>query len=128
MTTPSVMQSQDSITCLLKTVESGCELQFAGIKESATLLMGTEYDILYNTTFSDWKDYAKEWYSAYQPLLNKIYDQKIVGHKCVADNVYQTDYENGISVIVNYGDTDYALNGITVCKARYFAELGGDSE
>ena len=127
-TTPSVMQSQDSITCLLKAVEVGCELQFAGIKESASVLMGTEYDTLYNTTFTDWKDYAREWYTAYQPLLEKIYDQKIVGHKCLADNVYLTDYENGVSVIVNYGDTDYAPNGTTVCKARYFAEFGGVSE
>ena len=125
LTTPSVMQSQDSVTCLLKSVEAGCELQFAGIKEEATVLMGTEYDTLYNTSFSDWKDYAKEWYQAYQPLLLKIYDQKIVAHKCIADKVYQTDYENGISVIVNYGDTDYAPNGVTLCKAKYFAELGG---
>lgn len=125
LTTPSVMQSQDSITCLLKSVEAGCELQFAGISESATVLMNTEYDTLYNTKFSDWKDYAREWYSAYQPLLEKIYNQKIVGHKCLSDKVYQTDYENGISVIVNYGDTDYAPNGTTVCKAKYFAESGG---
>lgn len=125
LTTPSAMQSQDSVTCLLKSVEAGCELQFAGMKESTTVLMGTEYDTLYNTTFSDWKEYAKEWYTAYQPLLEKIYDQKIVEHKRLADKVYRTDYENGISVIVNYGDKDYAPNGITVCKAKYFAELGG---
>lgn len=125
LTTSGVMQSQDSVTCLLKTVEAGCEMQFAGIKESAAVLMGTEYDTLYNTTFSDWKAYAKEWYGAYQPLLEKIYDQKIVGHRCLSDKVYQTDYENGVSVIVNYGDTDYAPNGVTVCKAKFFAELRG---
>lgn len=128
MTTPSVMQSQDSVTSLLKTVESGCELQFAGMKESCSELIGTEYDVLYNTTFSDWKDYAEEWYDAYQPLLEKIYDQKIVGHKCIADKVYQTDYENGVSVVVNYGDKDYEINGNLICKAKYFAELGGDNE
>ena len=128
LATPSVMQSQDSIICLLKSVESGCELQFAGINESAIVLMGTEYDSLYNTAFSDWKDYAKEWYLAYQPLLEKIYDQKIVGHKLLSHKVYQTDYENGISVIVNYSDDDYAPNGSTVCKAKYFAEIGGAGE
>lgn len=127
MTTPSVMQSQDSVTCLLKTIESGCEMQFSGINESSTLLIGTEYDVLYNTTFSDWKEYAKEWYAAYQPLLEKIYNQKIVGHKSIGDKVYQTDYENGISVIVNYSNNDYVKNGVLVCKAKYFAELGGDN-
>ena len=98
------------------------------MKETSSVLTGTEYDKLYNTTFSDWKDYAINWYSEYQPLLEKIYDQKIVGHKCIAHKVYQTDYENGVSIIVNYSDNDYKINGVTLCKAKYFAELGGVSK
>ncbi len=124
MTTPSIMQTQDITTAFLKTVECGCELQFAGINEQATVLTGTQFDTLYNTTYSDWKEYAKGIYSDYKPVLNKIYNQKIIAHKKLSDNVYETEYANGIKVIVNYGSTDYEVNGTNVCSAKSFTEMG----
>ena len=124
MATPSVMQTQDIITAYLKTVECGCELQFAGISEDATVLTGTQFDTLYNTTYSDWKEYAKEMYNDYKSVLNKIYNQKIITHKKLTENVYQTEYANGTVVIVNYGGINYEVNGVTVCAAKSFTEMG----
>ena len=102
-----------------------------GISELADEYICTVFNIgsvgAGNGGYGNWKEYAKEWYEAYQPLLEKIYNQKIVGHKSIGDKVYQTDYENGISVIVNYSNNDYVKNGVLVCKAKYFAELGGDN-
>lgn len=113
----SQINSTDSTTSFLKSVETGIELQFDGMYENSAILGNTRYSKLFSTTFNLWEKDAANKYKQYYPLLEKIYDQKIVMHKLLEEGVYKTTYSNGISVIVNYNDVPY--QGI---KARGFAQ------
>ena len=57
------------------------------------------------------------------PLLEKICSSVIISHREVSKNVYETKYENGISVIVNYNPYE-VKTGNTVVPAYGFSEEG----
>ena len=124
MTGDSIVQSVDSQTTYLKCVEAGVELLWDGIYEDSAQLRDTNYDDLYGSTYTLWKEDAAGKYKEYQPLLKKIYDQKITAHSEVAFNVTKTVYENGISVYVNYSDNAVTVNGVKV-PARSFTYKEG---
>lgn len=46
-------------------------------------------------------------------------DAKIIGHEYLTDDVVQTTYDNGISVVVNYSQSDYRSGNINVGASNY---------
>lgn len=131
-TTESVPQSSDPEQTYLSAVETGTELLYIGIHEDASELFDTDYNYLYGSTWSLWKDKAVSQYNAYMPLLKEIHDQTIVGHRELAEDVYLTEYENGIQVAVNYGDKAVTVQGVEIpakgfCKGTW-KEVTGNEE
>ena len=114
MTGDNMVQSIDPRTTYLKCIESGMELLWLGIYEECADVRDTRYDTLYGTTYTSWQNDALNKYNEYQPLLNKIYDKTIVNHEEVAKNVTLTEYDNGVKVYVNFGESDVNVDGIKV--------------
>ena len=114
MTTAPLNQAVNDRLLFLNAVETGSELLFAGIYKEADFLAETAYSDLYSTTFSLWREKAAAYDKEYRPLLEQIYDKAIKGHKRITENVYQTVYENGITVYVNYGEQSATVNGIEI--------------
>ena len=123
LTTPPVMQSTDPQVTFLKAVETGSELLYSGMYEDSTVLSGTRYDNLYGTTYTLWLKRAASQYSEIMPLLKKVYDKEITAHKEIANGVFMTTYENGISTVVNYNDYDVLVEKGVTCKAKDFIVL-----
>lgn len=67
-------------------------------------------------------------YKAFAAVGRDVWGSFIEGHRKLADGVYETTYENGTRVIVNYTDSAYSGddggNQVTV-KAENYAVLGG---
>lgn len=124
MTVMPMAQSASSRVNFLKAVESGSELLFDGMYAASSVVTGTRYDHLYSTQYTLWIDTAADMYTAYQPLLEKIYDKQIVNHGELAPDVMLTVYEGGLQVIVNYTDADYNFGDVVV-KAMDFAVCEG---
>lgn len=123
MTVPEMVQSVEPEVTFLKAAETGCELLYACIDRSADSLTGTRFASLYGSTYALWGDSAAEQYQRLYGLLDRVYDQTIVGHEKLADNVFMTTYENGIRVVVNYSETPYTYEGTTV-SGMDFMEVG----
>ena len=51
------------------------------------------------------------------------YNSVIKSHELVSSGIYRTNYENGISVLVNYGNEPAEIDGITV-NAKDFIWIG----
>lgn len=51
----------------------------------------------------------------------------MIKHEQLAEGVYQTTYEDGTAVIVNYNDTAYNGNGVTA-EARNWSVRKGSAE
>lgn len=120
-TTKSLPQTADSAVAYLSAVETGSELNYIGIHEDASELFDTEYNHLYGTTWTLWKDVAAEQYAEYMPILKEIYDQPIVQHEEIADDVFLTGYANGVQVAVNYTEKDVTVQD-QVIPARGFSK------
>jgi len=119
MTGDAMVQTIDSDTMFLKCVESGIELLWNGIYTDSAILADTNYDDLYGSTYTLWIDNAAKRYSSYQDLLKKIYDQEIVSHGEIYNDVTVTEYENGVKVYVNYTEKDVKVGDITVEKRSF---------
>lgn len=96
------------------------------------ILSGTQYaDIsetgmeeLYATNYEDVKDIVISSFDYLKSALNDVYGLEITKHTILADDVNMVTYENGVSIVINYTDSDYSANGIT-CKAKDYAVVKG---
>lgn len=119
VTTESLPQAINAKTAYLWAVSTGTEPLYYTFWEDADILQETDYDYLYSSTFSWWKDEAAENFVEYSKLLKKVYNSKINEYTEVAEGVIKTVYENGTTVYVNYGATDATADGITVPAGGY---------
>ena len=55
--------------------------------------------------------------------LLQVENRAVSEHTKLAENVYKTVFENGVGVIVNYGETPAVIDGITV-GASDFVKIG----
>ncbi|MNW68851.1 hypothetical protein D3C74_477260 [compost metagenome] len=58
-------------------------------------------------------------------MLHDVQNQSIVKHEKLSDGVYQTTFEKGKTVIVNYNDAAVKVNGVSVAAKSY--QVGGDT-
>jgi len=127
LTSAPIIQSQNPEVQVLKAIETGNELMFAATYKDSSKLLGTRYEKLYSTGYTNWIDYATAIYKDYQPLLEKIYNKKIVNHYEYEDGVFITEYENSIAVAVNYNDYSVNVNSIEVDGMSYKVIKGGET-
>ena len=114
LTTSPLNKTADDRLLFLNAVETGTELLFDGIYGDASALNETPYNSLYSTTFDLWKTKAADYDKEYRPLLEKIYDKAIIRHTEVSDGVYETVYEDGTAVYVNYNASEQTVSGIKI--------------
>lgn len=118
-TTPAVIQSVDPKTLYLKSIETGSDLQFICTSDDSYNLRETRLSSLYSSEFSLWKDKAISYYKEQSKVNNSVYDQTIIGHECVAKDVFKTVYANNTAVYVNYNAEDITIGDITVKAEDY---------
>lgn len=96
------MSSKNKNYYILQAVELGAYPKFTITYENEDILKDTPYSNYYSTQYDNWKDTIKEVYDEIRKARELIGTTKIINHKVLAENVYQTDYESGVSVITNY--------------------------
>ena len=88
-------------------------------------LADTTYSCYTSSGYIFWKDQVLPMISRYQEEMAGLNAQRIVGHDRLAEEVTVTEYEDGTKVYVNYSNTDYTAEGISV-PARDYAVKGGN--
>lgn len=110
---------------LLKTAETGASLKFSLFASDAETV---KEDGRFNDRFADNIDNNLEALKKTAEKLNPLYkalgNSYITRFDILADNVNQTTFSNGITVIVNYTDKDYKAADGTVIKANDFGMVG----
>lgn len=110
---------------MLRCIETGSNLQFSWIYRDSSLVKDTWFDYIYGADYKRWKDDAVTQYGELNRVLSGVASQRIVGHKKLMEDVYETDYENGTRIIVNYADKAVSFGGTSV-KAQGYAVIGGE--
>ena len=123
-TAESLNLSQNSEETYLKSAELGAGLYYTLTKESAFTLQDTKYTEYFATEYDLWKDTIVEEYNRFANDFNGTYDEYIVDHEKIAENVYKTVFGNGVTVIVNYNYNAFTYNGTQVPARDYIVEGG----
>ena len=111
----------------LRSIETGAHPQFRFFYREPSIIKDTSYANLYSCHYQYWLSEAIEIYQELKEFLSKVKDRRIVDHKRLAADVYQTVYENGVSVIVNYGSDPFEYDGALIGGASYRVIEGGRS-
>jgi hypothetical protein len=113
----------DGERVFLRQVEYGAIPLFVLTQENSAQLYRTPSSGLWSSEYGFWrKDVVRVYQTLEQtaPLIN----QWIVDHARLTDDVYQTTYEDGTRVIVNYGEQPYGVDSTQV-PAQGFVVIRG---
>ena len=111
----------------LRMVEYGMLPIFELTYEDSALLRDTEYAMLFSSQFDTWLETVKEEFEAINVGMGMLQRVAIVSHGQIAPNVFETGYEDGTRVIVNYNDYPYEEDSVTVPALDYVILKGEHS-
>ena len=94
-------------TEFLKWVEYGCLPYYRLTYASAVDMRYTTSNMLYSSKFEQWEDDVAAVYSRLEAELGEYYKAQMLSHTKLADGVYRTVYDNGLTVYVNYTQEAY---------------------
>jgi hypothetical protein len=120
----NLAEEQDVQMNLLRSIELGAAPHFLWTYESSSKLKFTPYDQMFSTHYTSWYDQAVDMYKQVNEVLSGLRSTKIAKHIYHAKGVVEVQYENGISVYVNYTDETVTVNGTQV-GAKNFNTGGG---
>ncbi len=108
---------------LLKALETGSMLHYEGYYRDASLVKGTTLSHLCSGSYSLFAEKMAKQYQELSEARRAVSDSRLYAHRKVADNVYAVVYENGVQILVNYGETEYLTeSGKTVSAGGYLIE------
>jgi len=120
--------SDDYKKSFLKGIEYGAEPSFLIAYASPGDMLRTKtLQNLYSTHYRDWLVEMVTMYQRYNDAMGGLRGSFMVGHRQLADGVYETSYEDGTRIIVNYNDAPYVSDGRRVDAGDFIVEKGGKS-
>jgi len=103
----------------LKMIEYGCIPYFRLTYRKPSVLKYTDYNRLFSSYYKDWIDTAVDIYEEFNERLDGIWDQPMIDHRQLDDNVYKVTYKNGTSIYINYNTRAANAEGYTIKAQDY---------
>lgn len=104
----------DFTTNLLKCAEYGASPKFRFIYDTDTNLSPDVQTKYYAASYKRWKDSVVKTYTEINELLSDVKNSVMINHTELASGVYRTDYDNGISIYVNYNSTEVTVDNTKI--------------
>lgn len=118
--------TNDYITNLLKSAETGAGLYFVFMDAEASELSESDHTEFFGASYNSWKDEAATLYQRFKEDFGSLTNKTIEGHEMLADNVYVTEYSDGTKVYVNYRTTEYKAGNVTIPAQDWVVKKGGN--
>lgn len=111
----------------LRSIEFGALPHYMLTYEDPVNLRKTSGDFILSSKYDEWKETIASEYKRWNEALGPVRSSFITGHRELSAGVFETRYENGTALIVNYNDTPYAGKGVSVPAQNYavYSGLGG---
>ncbi|MCY9693853.1 DUF5696 domain-containing protein [Paenibacillus alginolyticus] len=103
----------------LKMVEYGYMPFYQLTYQHSDELKDTFFADLFSSRYSSWSNTVVKTYKEMSDKLRISWSQPMVDHRKLKDRVFQTTYEDGTRVIVNYGTDATQINGHSVPGENY---------
>ncbi|OZB91320.1 DUF5696 domain-containing protein [Paenibacillus sp. XY044] len=117
-------EQRDPRNSMLKALETGSDIYYEWFYSKPSAVKETPYDDLNALYYEDWLSEAVALYKEADPILAKVRGQLIIGHRKLADQVVRTDFENGVTIYVNYNKTAVDVDGLRIAAQSY--RIGGE--
>lgn len=111
---------------MLKSVEYGAAPYFKVMSATGSATKNTDYSYLCSNNFETWEEDIASYYEKMNGALAGVRNCVITGHGRISENVYQTVYENGTRIIVNYSDTEVTVGDTSVAARDFTVVKGAD--
>ncbi|MEK5494035.1 DUF5696 domain-containing protein [Paenibacillus sp. FSL R7-0297] len=109
---------------VLRSLEYGSGLYYEWMHAPNYKVKDTDFGNLYAVNYEQWINQAADMYLEVNAVMKNMQNQRLTGHEKLADGVYKSTYENGLSVIVNYNRTAVLAEGRTIEAESYIT--GGE--
>ena len=100
-------------------LECGAYPSFLVTAESPVELRDTNSSYIYTSEFSTLEGRIREYAEGIGSVLKRVEGIGIAKHEPLADNVVYVEYENGLSMIINYNHRDYVDGQTSVPALSY---------
>lgn len=110
---------------MLRAIETGAMVQYVFAYENTDVLKTTELNTYFSLDYRMWLDKAAEDYKQFIEIEKAVANSVIDKHEVLAEKVYATTYENGVTVVVNYNNKPVAVMGIEIPAKGYHLLEGG---
>lgn len=110
---------------MMKLIETGSNPLFTFTYDSSSELVRTDYNMYYNTEYTNWLGEVKEFYDELVEL--DIYSCRLTDHKKLDTNVYEVTYSDGsgktIKIILNYSFSSVYIDGVGNIAAKSYKKV-----
>jgi len=111
----------------LRNVEYGALPTFELTERDSSLLKeAVRYNILFSSEYEVWKDVVLREYQEQGEMMGYLQDVAIVDHRQLDVDVFETVYEDGSRVIVNYRSRPWSQGDVVVEPLDYVLIRGGN--
>jgi hypothetical protein len=124
----NVDDHQNSRRHILKILETGANLHAQWFYEPAYEVKETQFNYMYSSHYGDWLDETIALYKEVNKVMGDLRTRLIVEHRKLAEGVYETIYENKVSIIVNYNKEPVTVQGIEIDAESYARKGAGADE
>lgn len=104
---------------LLEAIEYGSGFSYLLMHSDSAALKETKYNYYVTGKADNWLSIIAEDYKEANDKLSETVGKQITAHTRVDKELYKTDYENGVSVYVNYSEKDAEYQGIKIGAKDY---------
>ena len=123
----SVNITNDYVSNLLNSAETGAGLYFIFMDATGDELQESDFTYYFGANYDSWKDAAKTLYNRYKSDFGNLTTETIENHIKLDDSVYCTVYSNGTKVYVNYRTFAYTTkDGVTIPAQDWVVVKGGN--
>jgi len=111
---------------LLQAAELGMGVKYTVTMQNPDVLKSSHFESLYAAYWDEWKDEILRAADKCAELRGLIGGQQITNHELLAENVFQTTYENGVRVITNYTALPFeSADGMVEAGTYLLVQEGG---
>ena len=111
---------------LLQAAETGTGVKYTVTAQNPDILKSSHFESVYAAYWAEWKDEIIAAAKQCAELSALIGGQQITDHVILAENVFQTTYENGVRIITNYTALPYeSADGTVEAGTWLLVQEGG---
>lgn len=124
---PYANQSAYSTFDILKMIEYGAYPSFIVAAADNYELQDTPLVDYFSINYTDWESTIDEVYQRVSKALNAVEGAYIKEHKVLETGVVRVDYSSGASIYINYNESDYQADGVSIPAGSYIIEERGEA-